>query len=222
VFSERQCRRIGYNISWANDKGLCSGFTAVQATMMTLLRSRLRALRLSPRPDQYCDRADAAVMVLIRLGLTPTVVLTVRASALSSHAGEVALPGGKRDLSDVDLAATARRETVEELGIAEDQIELIGELPGLISKHGLWVTPFVSVMPETALFQPNQDEVSDVFEVPLAWLEKDVRVATERLTRQGVVQMAPIYEFDGYRIWGLTALILLDFLTLALKPMDSA
>jgi 8-oxo-dGTP pyrophosphatase MutT (NUDIX family) len=190
--------------------------------MMTLLRSRLRALRLSPRPDQYRDRADAAVMVLIRLGLTPTVVLTVRASALSSHAGEVALPGGKRDLSDVDLAATARRETVEELGIAEDQIELIGELPGLISKHGLWVTPFVSVMPETALFQPNQDEVSDVFEVPLAWLEKDVRVATERLTRQGVVQMAPIYEFDGYRIWGLTALILLDFLTLALKPMDSA
>jgi len=95
-------------------------------------------------------------------------------------------------------------------------------LPGLISKHGLWVTPFVSVMPETALFQPNQDEVSDVFEVPLAWLEKDARVATERLTRQGVVQMAPIYEFDGYRIWGLTALILLDFLTLALKPMDSA
>ncbi|MCH9785154.1 CoA pyrophosphatase [Pseudomonadales bacterium] len=189
---------------------------------MKVLRSRLAALRLSPRPDAYLARADAAVMVLIRLGLTPTVVLTVRASALSSHAGEVALPGGKRDLNDADLAATARRETVEELGVAMDQIELIGELPGLISKHGLWVTPFVGMMPETVVLKPNLDEVSDVFEVPLSWLEKDVRVATERLARQGVIQMAPIYEFDGYRIWGLTALILLDFLTLALRPVDGA
>lgn len=188
------------------------------ALVITLLRSRLAAVRLSPRPERYRDRADAAVMVLIRLGLTPTVVLTVRASALSSHAGEVALPGGKRDLVDADLAATARRETVEELGVGVDQIELLGELPGLISKHGLWVTPFVAMMPESVVLKPNPEEVSDVFEVPLSWLEKDTRVATERLARQGAIQMAPIYEFDGYRIWGLTALILLDFLTLALRP----
>lgn len=188
------------------------------ALVITLLRSRLAAVRLSPRPERYRDQADAAVMVLIRLGLTPTVVLTVRASALSSHAGEVALPGGKRDLVDADLAATARRETVEELGVGVDQIELLGELPGLISKHGLWVTPFVAMMPESVVLKPNPEEVSDVFEVPLSWLEKDIRVATERLARQGAIQMAPIYEFDGYRIWGLTALILLDFLTLALRP----
>ncbi len=188
------------------------------ALVITLLRSRLAAVRLSPRPERYRDRVDAAVMVLIRLGLTPTVVLTVRASALSSHAGEVALPGGKRDLVDADLAATARRETVEELGVGVDQIELLGELPGLISKHGLWVTPFVAMMPESVVLKPNPEEVSDVFEVPLSWLEKDTRVATERLVRQGAIQMAPIYEFDGYRIWGLTALILLDFLTFALRP----
>ena len=194
----------------------------MRTTVITLLRSRLAALRLSPRPELYRDRAEAAVMVLIRLGLRPTVVLTVRASALSSHAGEVALPGGKRDLDDADLAATARRETVEELGVGADQIELIGELPSLISKHGLWVTPFVGMISEGTVLKPNQDEVSDVFEVPLSWLEKDIRVATERLARQGVVQMAPIYEFDGYRIWGLTALILLDFLTLALSPAEGA
>ena len=194
----------------------------MRTTVITLLRSRLAALRLSPRPELYRDRAEAAVMVLIRLGLTPTVVLTVRASALSSHAGEVALPGGKRDLDDADLAATARRETIEELGVGADQIELIGELPSLISKHGLWVTPFVGMISEGTGLKPNQDEVSDVFEVPLSWLEKDIRVATERLARQGVVQMAPIYEFDGYRIWGLTALILLDFLTLALSPAEGA
>ena len=190
--------------------------------MMDLLRSRLAGLRLRPRPEQYLSRADAAVMVLIRLSSSPTIVLTVRASALSSHAGEVALPGGKRDRDDADLAATARRETAEELGVAIDQIELIGELPGLISKHGLWVTPFVGILPEAVAVKPNQDEVSDVFEVPLAWLGKDERVGTERLARQGVVQLAPIYEFQGYRIWGLTALILLDFLTLALRSKEGA
>ncbi|MEJ6670709.1 MAG: 8-oxo-dGTP pyrophosphatase MutT (NUDIX family) [Candidatus Azotimanducaceae bacterium] len=185
---------------------------------MTLLRSRLATFSPAPRPEKYHSRADAAVLVLIRQGLTPSLILTVRASNLSSHAGEVSLPGGKRDPGDANLAATALRETVEELGIAVDQLELIGALPGLISKHGLWVTPFVGVMPEAVELKANIDEVGAVFEVPLAWLAKDLRVGTERLARQGEVQMAPIYEYQGHRIWGLTALILLDFLTVALTP----
>lgn len=171
-----------------------------------------------PRPEKHGSKADAAVLVLIRQGVTPSLILTVRASSLSSHAGEVALPGGKRDPTDVSLAATALRETFEELGVAIDQLEVVGELTGLISKHGLWVTPFVAIMPEGIDLKPNIGEVSEVFELPLAWLEKDIRVDTERLDRQGEVQMAPVYEFQGHRIWGLTALILLDFLTIGLTP----
>jgi hypothetical protein len=64
--------------------------------------------------------------------------------------------------------------------------------------------------------------VSEVFEVPIAWLQDDPRMTTERLERQGEVQMAPVYEYRGYRIWGLTALILWDFIRIGLLAPSAA
>jgi len=174
------------------------------------------ALDVAKRPPQFSRSPEASVLVLVRQTETPSLILTVRSSQLNAHGGEVALPGGKRDLTDQSLEAVALRETEEELGISRESIEVLGPLPGLVSKHGLWVTPFVGLAPADAVIAPCEREVAAVFEVPLPWFLTDPRSATERLERQGVVQMAPVYEYEGYRIWGLTALILLDFINLAL------
>ena len=73
-----------------------------------------------------------------------------------------------------------------------EALEIVSPLPGLVSKHGLWVTPFVALMNESTVLKPNFSEVSEVFEVPIAWLQDDPRMTTERLERQGEVQMAPV------------------------------
>lgn len=149
-------------------------------------------------------------------------MLTLRSAALSAHAGEVSFVGGKQDQSDRSLEATALRETQEELGVPGEALEIVSPLPGLVSKHGLWVTPFVALMNESTVLKPNSSEVSEVFEVPIAWLQDDPRMTTERLERQGEVQMAPVYEYRGYRIWGLTALILWDFIRIGLLAPSAA
>jgi 8-oxo-dGTP pyrophosphatase MutT (NUDIX family) len=131
---------------------------------------------------------------------------------LSSHAGEVAWPGGKADPGDASLVDTVLRETQEEIGLQAQDIELVGRLASFVSKYGLWVTPFVGlVRPGTSLLA-NPDEIENIFEVPLQFLLNDPRVATEQLDRHNEVQFAPVYEYENFRIWGLTALILEDFM----------
>ena len=185
--------------------------------MIERLRNNLsEQKRVDPVPDRFQGAAEAGVMILVRATTAPCIALTVRSSHLSSHAGEVALPGGKRDSTDRSLAAAALRETEEELGVLVTEIELLGQLPGLVSKHGLWVTPFVGIVQDQTIFQPNAGEVQTVFEVPLDWLKTDPRSSTERLDRQDIVQWAPVYEFQGHRIWGLTALILENLIAVGL------
>jgi 8-oxo-dGTP pyrophosphatase MutT (NUDIX family) len=131
---------------------------------------------------------------------------------LSSHAGEVAWPGGKADPGDASLVDTVFRETQEEIGLQAQDVELVGRLASFVSKYGLWVTPFVGLVhPETSLLA-NPDEIENIFEVPLKFLLNDPRVATEQLDRHNEVQFAPVYEYENFRIWGLTALILEDFM----------
>ena len=86
------------------------------------------------------DSAKASVMVLVREGSRPTIVLTERTAHLSSHAGEVAWPGGRVESADVNPLAAGLRKPLRKLAFLK-RLSVIGELPGEISKFGLWVTP---------------------------------------------------------------------------------
>jgi len=98
-------------------------------------------------PDSVADRR-AAVLVLLLRGTDggARVLLTRRSSALKSHPGECALPGGKRDPGDADDASAAKREAFEEVGLPPDSVEVLGCLPPVLSKHCLSVTPVVALL----------------------------------------------------------------------------
>ncbi len=71
----------------------------------------------------------------------PELVLTLRAAGLSTHGGEVAFPGGRRDPEDADLVRTALREAEEEIALPPGLVEVVGPLSTLVSRHGIEVTP---------------------------------------------------------------------------------
>ncbi len=96
----------------------------------------------------------------------PELVLTLRASGLSTHGGEVAFPGGRRDPEDPDLVFTALREAEEEIGLPPGLVEVIGPLSPLISLHGIKVTPYVGVIPDFVEYRANDAEIAAVFSVP--------------------------------------------------------
>ncbi len=110
----------------------------------------------------------AAVLVPIVRREQPGLLLTQRSPLLRKHAGQVAFPGGAVDSSDASLIAAALREAQEEVAIPPDAVEVIGVLPPVDSVTGFQVTPVVGVIPSDLHYHASEDEVSAVFEMPLA------------------------------------------------------
>lgn len=167
------------------------------------------------------DMPQAGVLVPItRNTLTPEVILTRRAAALSTHSGQVAFPGGKFDDEDLTLENTALRETHEEIGIAPEHVELVGPLSQVVSLHGIQVSPFVGLVPENILLTPNPYELDSVFKVPLEFFLTTEPTRRDKMTYKGVSLQVPSYQYadrgESYEIWGLTAIVLVEFLNLAM------
>ncbi|KAJ1262126.1 hypothetical protein BS78_09G083600 [Paspalum vaginatum] len=140
----------------------------------------------SPRPA--ASKVHAAVLVCLFEDPSsgPRVLLTKRASSLSSHSGEVSLPGGKVDEGDADVKATALREAKEETGLDPALVSVVTVLEPFLSKNGLNVVPVIGMVTDKALFKPvlNKAEVEDIFDAPLemflkwrlgAWWKRDRR-----------------------------------------------
>ncbi|GLK62096.1 coenzyme A pyrophosphatase [Azotobacter vinelandii] len=183
---------------------------------MKMQEDLLRRMRnYSPRPLETDGRfPEAAVLVPITRSDEPELVLTLRASGLSTHGGEVAFPGGRRDPEDPDLVHTALREAEEEIGLPPGLVEVVGTLSPLVSLHGILVTPYVALVPDYVEYRPNDGEIASVFSVPLAFFCESPREATHRIDHQGRSQYVPCYRYGPYKIWGLTAMMVVELVNL--------
>ena len=93
-------------------------------------------------------------------------------------------------------------------------MEVIGPLSPLISLHGIKVTPYVGVIPDFVEYQANDAEIAAVFSVPLEFFRKDPREHTHRIDYQGHSWYVPSYRFGEYKIWGLTAIMVVELVNL--------
>ena len=120
----------------------------------------------------YSNRVSAAAAVLIPLVMRNelTLLLTQRTDTLSTHAGQIALPGGRCDAADRDAVATALREAEEEIELPRRYVEVLGTLPTYVTGTAFVITPVVALVRSGFSLQRNPDEVADIFEVPLSYL----------------------------------------------------
>lgn len=165
---------------------------------------------------------EAAVLLAVTKGNNPEVILTRRSQRLNSHPGQVAFPGGKRDRQDLNLYSTALREAEEEIGLNPFQVEPLGRLSDVISLHGMKVTPYVALVPEALEFSLCEEELDAVFTVPIDWLLEDPRSHTDviQLTDTSKIYV-PSYSFKEFTIWGLSAMMLVEFLQVGFNmPID--
>ncbi len=153
-------------------------------------------------------RKDAAVLIPIIAHPEPTVLLTVRASDMPSHPGQIALPGGRVHAEDQGPIDTALRETEEEVGIPRDHVEVIGSLGIHEGGHGFAVTPVIGIVSPEAPIVNCPREVAESFQTPLSFLADQSNHVKEERELEGVPYYMYAMPYDRFHIWGLTAGIL--------------
>jgi len=157
-------------------------------------------------------RPAAVLLPLLLRDDQEHVLFTQRTAWLPHHRGEICFPGGGRHPEDSDLAATALRETQEELGIAPAEVTLLGRLDDAISVHGYHVAAYVGRILGNRPYRINRGEIEEVIELPLARLRDPRIFRVEDWSHKGRRFPVHIYTVGGYQIWGLTAGILSNFL----------
>ena len=151
---------------------------------------------------------EASVLVPIIKHRELTVLLTKRTDHLPKHAGQISFPGGKNDPSDKDPVVTALREAEEEIGLNKVYVEPLGFLDTYHTVTGYSVTPVVAFLNAESSFFPNPDEVSELFEVPLAFLMDPNNLEVHSQNFMGQTRNFYAFSYKNYYIWGATAGIL--------------
>lgn len=124
----------------------------------------------SGAPEPAAATPAAVLFPIVVHEAAPAVLLTLRTSHLRDHPGQVSFPGGRVEPGDVSPRDTALRETEEEIGLARQQIEVVGYLPDYLTGTGFCVTPVVALVTPPFSLALDNFEVAEVFEVPLAFL----------------------------------------------------
>ena len=162
-------------------------------------------------------RVAGVLIPVIERGANLSVLLTQRSAELKHHAGQVSFPGGRMEEHDSDVVETALRETHEEVGIPPQSIAVVGYLPPMPTVTGYAVTPVVGLVGDDVPLRIDRTEVEYAFEVPLSFLldsRNELALEREYLGRR-----IPTVEFhyEGERIWGATAHILIELRKILLK-----
>ncbi len=181
------------------------------------------------------NKITAVLLPLIKKNNEFHILIEVRSSNLNSQPGEVCLPGGKKEDGELPILS-ALRETTEELNLKESQIEIFGGIDTIITPFNLIVHPFVGYLEIDNIdeIKCNKDEVDHVFTVPLQFFIdntpkvydiknhfkfpsnfpfKKIPKEENYPWKKGIYPVY-FYEYDEYIIWGITAKIINNFLSI--------
>jgi 8-oxo-dGTP pyrophosphatase MutT (NUDIX family) len=153
---------------------------------------------------------SAAVLVAVTNRSEPGLILTKRPDTMRKHPGQVAFPGGRVDETDVDIVAAALREAQEEIALDPSHAQFIGLADRYRTVTGFDVTPVVVVIPPDLPLHPNEEEVEAIFETPLSFVLDAANHATRTVDWQGQTRQFYEMHWDGFRIWGATAAMLVN------------
>ncbi|NCF81829.1 MAG: CoA pyrophosphatase [Proteobacteria bacterium] len=166
---------------------------------------------LDAMPRSESPLTPAAVLVpLVARPAGFQVLLTQRTDHLHDHAGQVSFPGGRREHTDAGSVETALRETREEIGLAEDFIEVVGLLDDYETGTGFRVTPVVSFVSEGFTLALDSFEVAEVFEVPLDYLFDPANHQKRSRDFNGRRRSYYLFEYQDRVVWGATAGMLMN------------
>jgi 8-oxo-dGTP pyrophosphatase MutT (NUDIX family) len=155
-------------------------------------------------------RTTAVLMPVVKRENELTVLFTRRTAHLNDHAGQISFPGGRAEPGDAGAAETAMRETHEEIGLPAERVEVLGELHQYVTVTGYRVTPVVGLVTPPLDLRPDDFEVAEVFEAPLAFLLDAANHQRNSVFWEGRERHYYAIPYQSYYIWGATAGMLMN------------
>lgn len=153
----------------------------------------------------------AILLPLFEKGRDTYILLTKRTHKVKTHKGEISFPGGVYDQGDHTLEKTALRECFEEIGLREEDVEMLGCLDDVETLTQYMIRPFVGILPYPYAFVVNHEEIEQMIELPLqSLLEKDP-FQKKVVCVEGEERTIYTYHYGHHVIWGATAKILRQF-----------
>ena len=149
------------------------------------------------------------------------ILFTQRTEKVREHKGQISFPGGARQEGDKTLLDTVLRESAEEIGLAPDRVEILGELDDTVTETSHYViSPFVGLIPWPYEFKVDGWETEAIIEVPISALMDKGSLREEAEVTGGQAVTSYFYHYQGKVIWGATARILHQFLELYAQAME--
>jgi 8-oxo-dGTP pyrophosphatase MutT (NUDIX family) len=181
-------------------------FTEFKNSVKSALQNR------TPRQVAPNEHKEAAVLILMfEKDNSPHILVTKRSEKVATHKGQMSLPGGSLDQEDADIQETIFRETEEETGIHRSKIEIIGRFDEYLSISGFHITVFIGCTGYPVEYNFNIDEIVDHVEVPLEIFTKHEGLEFDTYAFFGGNQKIYRYMYKGNMIWGLTSIIVTEF-----------
>jgi 8-oxo-dGTP pyrophosphatase MutT (NUDIX family) len=195
---------------------------ALEAALQRPLPGPMAQGRMAPRPMRRWPpgitpdtvRHAAGLLLFFPVDDLAHLVLTVRADTLGRHGGQVSLPGGVVEPGET-LEQAALREAHEEIGLDSAAVITLGSLtPVDIHVSGFRLYPIVGTMTTRPALSASDGEVARVLEIAIADLMAPRSLAWRTMARDGQQIRVPTLQAEGAEIWGATAMVLAEFLTM--------
>jgi 8-oxo-dGTP pyrophosphatase MutT (NUDIX family) len=184
--------------------------------LLNQIKQKIPPIQIQAEPAVSTNgKKAAAVLLPLTVHRDELVMLyTHRSNSIRRHRGQVSFPGGMEEAADRSYMDTALRETYEEIGIQPQQVEVFGRLPSLISTSGYPIHPYVGYIHEMNGLRKNIEEVEKIFCIPLSWLLVEENLSQEdyRGSSGEVHKVWTFREYEGEKVWGLTAEITRRFI----------
>ena len=177
--------------------------------MVSFIREKLKRYNFKAISNP-CAICAGVMMPLYKNEKEYFIVLTKRSNEVKMHKGEVSFPGGMCEEDDGNTMVTALRECCEEIGVKQNDVEVIGRLDDMYTLTGFVITPYVGIIPYPYSFKTSPGEVAYLINLPLKHL-MDVSPDMEEAEHMGNVQIVPSFHYNGDRVWGATCRLLLQF-----------
>ncbi len=191
---------------------LLSSLPGVNAHVLLAPELLRNEIKTGLTPDHAVGSAVLIILYPYQSRLLTVVIL--RNEYNGAHSGQISLPGGKAEVSDIDFMHTALREAQEEIGIIPADMEIIGQLSRFYVRPSNYiVSPYIAYSAIRPQFCPDKIEVQRIIEVDVFNELNFNKMVNKTITLRNNQQVnAPGFEVGGEFMWGATAMIFSEFI----------